>query len=187
VSSASLILTDRGLAFSEPNAIGAQGSTKVLAASRMGCCLVFVSSAIVTVALAAIGRDMHLSPAGGAVAALGCTLASSRSGGVLLGGHLSQRLLLALGMSQAIAALTTLVRTSIESDRAGTASGFNSAVPRTGSLLAIALLDGVLQQGGPQLFSGFHMAMLPLRSSAFLPRLRCSLSSLGPVELIPRD
>jgi hypothetical protein len=34
-----------------------------------------------------------------------------------------------------------------------------SAVSRAGSLFAIALLGGVLQQGGPQLFSGFHMAM----------------------------
>jgi MFS family permease len=62
VSSASLILTDGGLALSERKAIGAQGSTKVLAASSLGSCLVFVSGAVVTVALAAIGRDMRLSP-----------------------------------------------------------------------------------------------------------------------------
>jgi MFS family permease len=62
VSSAPLILTDGGLALSEPKAVGAQGSTKVLAASSLGSCLVFVSSAVVTVALAAIGRDVHLSP-----------------------------------------------------------------------------------------------------------------------------
>ena len=43
MSSASLILTDRGLALSEPKAIGARGSTKVLAASSLGSCLVFVS------------------------------------------------------------------------------------------------------------------------------------------------
>jgi len=62
VSSASLILTDRSLALSEPKAAGAQGSTKVLAASSLGSCLVFVSSSLVTVVLAAIGRDMRLSP-----------------------------------------------------------------------------------------------------------------------------
>ena len=62
MSSASLILTDSGLALSEPKAVGAQGSTKVLAASSLGSCLVFVSGAVVTVALAAIGRDMRLSP-----------------------------------------------------------------------------------------------------------------------------
>ena len=58
MSSASLILTDGGLALSEPKAVGAQGSTKVLAASSLGSCLVFVSGTVVTVALAAIGRDM---------------------------------------------------------------------------------------------------------------------------------
>src|SRR5246127_754122 len=62
MSSASLILTDGSLALSEPKAIGAQRSTKVLAASSLGGCLVFVSGAVVTVALAAIGRDMRLSP-----------------------------------------------------------------------------------------------------------------------------
>jgi hypothetical protein len=62
VSRAPLILTDGGLALSEPKAVGAQGSTKVLAASSLGSCLVFVSSAVATVALAAIGRDMRLSP-----------------------------------------------------------------------------------------------------------------------------
>src|ERR1700754_3710681 len=59
---APLILTDGGLALSEPKAVGARGSTKVLAASSLGSCLVFVSGAVVTVALAAIGRDMGLSP-----------------------------------------------------------------------------------------------------------------------------
>jgi hypothetical protein len=62
VSSASLILTDGGLALSEPKAVGAEGSSKVLAASSLGSSLVFVSSSVVTVALAAIGRDMRLSP-----------------------------------------------------------------------------------------------------------------------------
>ena len=62
MSSASLILGDGGLALSEPKAVGAQGGTKVLAASSLGSCLVFVSSAVVMVALASIGRDMRLSP-----------------------------------------------------------------------------------------------------------------------------
>ena len=62
MSSVSLILIDGGLALSEPKTAGGQGSTKVLAASSLGSCLVFVSGAVVTVALAAIGRDMRLSP-----------------------------------------------------------------------------------------------------------------------------
>ena len=51
MSSASLMLTDRGLALSEPVALGAGGSTKTLAALSLGGSLVFVSSAVVAVAL----------------------------------------------------------------------------------------------------------------------------------------
>ena len=62
MSNVSLILTDRSLALSEPKAESTQGSTKVLAPSSLRSCLMFVSSAVVTIALAAIGRDMRLSP-----------------------------------------------------------------------------------------------------------------------------
>ena len=96
-------------------------------------------------------------------------------------------LLLALGMSLAIAPLTTLVLTSVEPDRAGTASGVNSAVSRAGSLFAIALLGGVLQQGGPQLFSDSTWRWLSPRSRAFSPRSRCSLSSRGPTSTSSRE
>lgn len=46
---------------SEPKAGCARGKTKVLGASSLGGCLVFVGSAVVTVAFAAIGRHMRLS------------------------------------------------------------------------------------------------------------------------------
>jgi len=62
VSSASLILSDRGPALSELGAVGAKGNTKVLAASSLGGFLVLVSSAVVAVGLSAIGRDMRPSP-----------------------------------------------------------------------------------------------------------------------------
>ena len=39
------------------------------------------------------------------------------------------------------------------------ASGFNSAVARTGGLIATALLGAVLSSRGDQLFAGFHSAM----------------------------
>lgn len=67
--------------------------------------------------------------------------------------------LLALGMGLVSAPLTTLVLTSVEVDRAGTASGVNSAVSRAGSLLAVALLGPVLQLAGASLIAGFHVAM----------------------------
>jgi hypothetical protein len=138
VSSAALILTDGGLALSEPKAIGAQGSTKVLAASSLGSCLMFISGAVVTVLV--------------------------------------------------IAPLTTLVLTSVESERAGTASGVNSAVSGAGSLFAIALLGGVLRQRGPQLFSGFHTAMAVTAVACVLATLAVFLIEPGPhVDFIPRD
>ena len=96
-------------------------------------------------------------------------------------------LLLSLGMSLAIAPLTTLVLSSVESDRAGTASGVNSAVSRAGSPFAIVLLGGVLQQGGPQLFSAFHMAMAVAAVVCVLARSRCSLSSRGPTSTSSRE
>jgi sugar phosphate permease len=91
-------------------------------------------------------------------------------------------------MSLAIAPLTTLVLTSVESARAGTASGINGTVSRAGSLVAIALLGGVLQQGGPQLFSGFHMAMAVAAVTCVLAMLVVFIIEPGPhVDFIPRD
>ena len=69
-------------------------------------------------------------------------------------------LLIAVGMGLALAPMTTLVLTSVDVSHAATASGFNSAVSRAGSLAAVALLGGVLQQSGSELIGGFHEAML---------------------------
>ena len=69
-------------------------------------------------------------------------------------------LLIALGMSLALAPMTTLVLTSVDANHAATASGFNSAVSRAGSLAAVALLGSILQQSGAELIGGFHEAML---------------------------
>jgi hypothetical protein len=137
------MLTDGGLALSERNAVGARGSTKVLAASSLGSCLVFVTGSVVTAALAAIDRDMRLSPldlqlvinaellplagmlcrrfgrrlplfAGGAVVASGCAMALHiGSNAIYWADIFPPILLLALSMSLAIAPLTTLVLTSV--------------------------------------------------------------------------
>jgi EmrB/QacA subfamily drug resistance transporter len=63
-----------------------------------------------------------------------------------------------LGMSGAVAPLTTAVLGSVDSRHTGSASGFNSAAARTGGLIATALLGGVLGTSDGTLVSGFHIA-----------------------------
>jgi len=134
------------------------------------------------------GRRMPLF-AGSAVVALSCIMALRIGPNATYWPDIFPSiLLLALGMSLAIAPLTTLVLTSVEPDRVGTASGVNSAVSRVGSLFAIALLGGALQQGGPQLFSGFHMAMVAAAVTCVLAALAVFIIEPGPhVDFVPRD
>ena len=75
---------------------------------------------------------------------------------------------IALGMAGAVAPLTTAVLASVDRRHTGSASGFNSAVARTGGLAATALLGGVLAASGPELVAGF-------RAAAFA----CALAALG--------
>jgi EmrB/QacA subfamily drug resistance transporter len=67
---------------------------------------------------------------------------------------------MALGMAGAVAPLTTAVLSSVDDDHAGTASGFNSAIARTGGLIATALAGAVMVQSGPALVEAFHGAAL---------------------------
>ena len=69
-------------------------------------------------------------------------------------------LIMALGMTIAVAPLTSSVLGSVEEEHVAMASGFNSAVARIGGLIATALLGAVLSSTGRQLFAGFHGAML---------------------------
>ena len=68
-------------------------------------------------------------------------------------------LVMATGMTIAVAPLTSSVLGSVEERHVAMASGFNSAVARTGGLIATALLGAVLASKGPQLFAGFYVAM----------------------------
>ena len=67
---------------------------------------------------------------------------------------------MALGMTIAVAPLTSSVLGSVEEKHVAMASGFNSAVARVGGLVATALLGVVLSKEGAHLIPGFHGAMI---------------------------
>jgi predicted MFS family arabinose efflux permease len=69
-------------------------------------------------------------------------------------------LVIAIGMSGVVAPLTDAVLTSADARHTGSASGFNSAVARTGGLIGTALLGSVFAAEGPQLVSAFLIVML---------------------------
>jgi MFS family permease len=71
-----------------------------------------------------------------------------------------QLLIISVGMSLAVAPLTTAVLSSVAPTHAGTASGFNSAVARTGGLIATALMSVVLAARGGALISDYRAACL---------------------------
>jgi EmrB/QacA subfamily drug resistance transporter len=69
-------------------------------------------------------------------------------------------LTIAIGMAGAVAPLTTAVLSSVDERHTGTASGFNSAIARTGGLIATALAGAVIALSGAALVSAFHVAAL---------------------------
>ena len=69
-------------------------------------------------------------------------------------------LVMALGMTIAVAPLTSSVLGAVEEQHVAMASGLNSAVARLGGLIATALLGSVLGKEGEALFGAFHGAMI---------------------------
>jgi predicted MFS family arabinose efflux permease len=67
-------------------------------------------------------------------------------------------LVISAGMAGAVAPLTTAILASVDGRHTGSASGLNSAVARTGGMVATALLGGILGASGPALINGFHAA-----------------------------
>jgi MFS family permease len=90
---------------------------------------------------------------------------------------LPMMVVVALGMSAAVAPLTTAVLSSVDSRHTGSASGLNSAVARGGGLFATALLGTVFAAQGSQLIVAFHAAM-------FLGAIVCALASLSAFTLL---
>jgi hypothetical protein len=65
---------------------------------------------------------------------------------------------IALGIAGAVAPLTTAVLMSVHGSHTGAASGPNSAVARTGGLVAISLIGPVIASSGSALLSAFGVA-----------------------------
>jgi EmrB/QacA subfamily drug resistance transporter len=97
-------------------------------------------------------------------------------------GVLPAMLAIAIGMAGAVAPLTTAVMASVDSDHVGTANGFNSAVARTGGLIATALLGGVLGAKGAALSEAFSVAALAAAGAAALAGI-AALILLRPLEI----
>ena len=66
---------------------------------------------------------------------------------------------MSLGLSGAVAPLTTAILSSVDERHTGVASGFNSAVARTGGLIATALLGTALAARGARLAGAFEVSM----------------------------
>jgi EmrB/QacA subfamily drug resistance transporter len=81
-------------------------------------------------------------------------------------------LVMAAGMSGVAAPLTNAVLSSVDKRHTASASGFNSAVSRTGGLIATALLGGVFAAANP--IPGAHLAIM-VSAAATLAAGACAL------------
>ncbi|MET0720943.1 MAG: DHA2 family efflux MFS transporter permease subunit [Tardiphaga sp.] len=87
---------------------------------------------------------------------------------------------IALGMAGAVAPLTTAVLMSVDARHAGSASGFNSAVARSGGLVVTALIGAVMASTGPALAGAFSVA-------AMIGAALCVASALSAMLLIAKS
>jgi EmrB/QacA subfamily drug resistance transporter len=95
------------------------------------------------------------------IVAAGFLLAGPIGGpGSYLATTLPAILVISLGMACAVAPLTTAVLSSVEAEHTGVASGLNSAVARTGGLIATALASAVLAAQGAELIAWYRLAVL---------------------------
>jgi MFS family permease len=74
-------------------------------------------------------------------------------------GAFPSMVVIAAGMACAVAPLTTAVLMAVDGQHTGAASGLNSAVARTGGLVATALIGSVIAFSGDALLSAFDIAV----------------------------
>lgn len=75
---------------------------------------------------------------------------------------------MSIGMTLAVAPLTSTVLAAVGKHQTGMASGFNSAVARLGGLIAVALLGAVLARGGKAMLGPFSVALVIMGGIAAL-------------------
>jgi EmrB/QacA subfamily drug resistance transporter len=77
-------------------------------------------------------------------------------------------LTLSIGMTLAVAPLTSTVLAAVERHQTGMASGFNSAVARLGGLIVVAMLGAVLVNSGKALLAPFATTLVAMAIAAAL-------------------
>jgi EmrB/QacA subfamily drug resistance transporter len=77
-------------------------------------------------------------------------------------------LVMSIGMTLAVAPLTSTVLAAVDKHQTGMASGFNSAVARLGGLIVVALLGSVLAGSGNALLKPFAIALVVMAVTATL-------------------
>ncbi len=77
-------------------------------------------------------------------------------------------LIMSIGMTLAVAPLTSTVLAAVEKHQTGMASGFNSAVARLGGLIVVAMLGAVLVNSGDALLAPFATTLTAMAITATL-------------------
>jgi predicted MFS family arabinose efflux permease len=75
---------------------------------------------------------------------------------------------MAIGMTLAVAPLTSTILASVDPKHTGMVSGLNSALSRLGGLIAVALMGAVLGASGQKLLDAFAVAMVATAAVAAL-------------------
>lgn len=88
-------------------------------------------------------------------------------------------MVMATGMTLAVAPLTSTILGSVDAQHTGMVSGLNSALSRLGGLIAVALMGAVLGASGRQLLSAYSMAMVVTAAVAALGGLAAFVGLAG--------
>lgn len=88
-------------------------------------------------------------------------------------------LTMSIGMTLAVAPLTSTVLSAVDKHQTGMASGFNSAVARLGGLIVVAMLGSVLANSGDALLAPFATTLVVMAAVAALGGVAAFLGLRG--------